>query len=124
MTKGLTCIECPKGCPLSVDIEEGKVRNVQGAKCPKGVGYAISEIESPARIFTSTVLAEGLTLKLVPVRTDKPIPRGDIFRAAEETRNMRITKPIASGDVIMEDFMGLGVKLVATRAALADAGRR
>ena len=117
MTKNMTCIECPKGCLLSVDIENCKVVSVKGAKCPKGPGYAISETENPARILTATVVADGLALKLVSVRTDKPIPKKDIFRAMAEISKMKIDKPLRSGDVLVGDFLGLGVKLVATREA-------
>ena len=123
MIKKMTCIECPKGCTLSVDIENCKVVKVDGAKCPKGTAYAVSESESPVRIFTATVMAEGLNLKLVPVRTDKPIPKRDIFKAAEETGRMRIKVPLEAGDTIIENFLGLGVKLVATREATRLTGR-
>lgn len=117
MTKKMTCIECPKGCLLSVDIENCKVANVKGAKCPKGQGYAISEVENPSRILTATVRADGLALKLVSVRTDKPIPKKDIFRAMAQISKIRVDKPVMSGDVLVGDFLGLGVKLVATREA-------
>lgn len=117
MIKTLICIECPKSCGLSVDIENGKVKDVKGAKCPKGIGYAIAELENPTRILTATVLAEGLGLKLVPVRTDKPIPKPDLLRSAEEIRKMRLTKPVKTGGVIVDNFLGLGVKLIATRMA-------
>ncbi len=60
---------------MSVDIENCKAANIQGAKCPKGTAYAIAEAENPTRVLTSTVLSSGLSLKLVPVRTDKPIPK-------------------------------------------------
>lgn len=115
MIKRIVCIECPKGCTLSVDIEGCKVTKVEGAKCPKGTGYAIQETQAPSRIFTATVLTKGLELKLVPVRTDRPIPKTDLFKAAEEIRRMRIEKPLACGDVVSANFIGLGVKLIATR---------
>ena len=120
MIKTMTCIECPQGCALTVDVENGVIKSVQGAKCPKGKVYAAAEVENPVRILTATVLAEGLGLKLVPVRTDRPIPKKDIFRAMEEIRKMRITSPVKSGDAIDKDFLGLGVKLTATREAAVD----
>ena len=123
MIKKMTCIECPKGCNLSVDIENCRVVKVDGAKCPKGTEYAVSEAENPVRIFTATIMAEGLNLKLVPVRTDKPVPKRDIFRAAEETGRMRITVPLEAGDTIIENFLGLGVRLLATREATHSAGK-
>lgn len=118
MTKNLVCIECPKSCVLSVDIEGCAVKTVRGAKCPKGTAYAAAEVENPSRILTATVLAPGLDLKLVPVRTDKPIPKKDLLRAMEEVHNMRITKPVKCGDILSANFLGLGVKLLATRGAV------
>ena len=118
MIKKMTCIECPKGCTLSVDIENCEVKNVTGAKCPRGAAYAVSEVQNPVRIFTATVMAIGLDLKLIPVRTDKPIPKKDIRKAAEYVRKMRVGKPLKAGDTIVENFLGLGVKLLATREAI------
>lgn len=115
MVNKMTCIECPKSCLLSVDVEGCKVRNVNGAKCPRGSVYAISEVQNPSRIFTATVVASGLNLKMIPVRTDKPIPKKDILRAAEEVRKMKVVAPLKAGDAVVEDFLGLGVKLLATR---------
>ena len=117
MIRKMVCIECPKSCALSVDIENCKVVNVHGAKCPRGIKYAASEVEDPVRVLTATVSAEGLSLKLVPVRTDKPIPKADLFRAMEEIRKIRLFKPVNAGDTIKDNFLGLGVRLVATRAA-------
>lgn len=121
MIKRMICIECPKGCALSVDIENCKVVKVEGAKCPKGNAYAVAEAQNPVRILTATALAEGLSLKLVPVRTDKAIPKKELLRAMEEIRKMRITASVKPGDTVKENFLGLGVKLIATReAALVD----
>ena len=119
MIKRMTCIECPQGCNLSVDVENCTIVSIKGAKCPKGIVYAASEIENPARILTATVRADGLMPRLVPVRTDKPIPKRDLFRAMAEMRKMRVKRPLKAGDVIVEDFLGLGVNLVATREVLA-----
>jgi CxxC motif-containing protein len=115
MTRKLTCIECPKGCVLSVEVEGAKVVKVSGNLCPKGLTYAAAEIENPQRILTSTVLAKGLPLKMVPVRTDRPIPKGRLMEAMREIRRLRIDKPVQVGDVIAQNFLGLGVDLISTR---------
>jgi len=117
MIRKMICIECPKSCELSVDLEGCKVVSVKGAKCPKGIAYAAMETETPSRIFTATVSSVGLSLKLIPVRTNKPIPKKDILKAAEEARRMKLTKPVKVGDVIARDFIAPGVKLIATRDA-------
>jgi CxxC motif-containing protein len=115
MNKNLICIECPKGCELSVDIENCRVVNVTGNSCPKGKEYAASEIENPKRILTSAVLAQGLALKMIPVRTDSPIPKVKILEAMEEIKKVKINKPVSAGEVLVKDFLSLGVNLIATR---------
>jgi len=117
MIKRLTCIECPRGCTLSVDIENCRVVKVSGNECPKGEKYAYQEIESPMRILTSVVLAEGLSLKMVPVRTDKAIPKSKLIEAMEVVKKIRLKSPVGSGDVIVENFLNLSVNLLATRSA-------
>jgi CxxC motif-containing protein len=113
----MICTQCPKGCALSVTIEQEKVVSVRFNECERGVHYAHQEIEDPRRILTSTVLAEGLTLKMVPVRTDKPIPKHRLFEGMEYIRKVRLTKPVKAGDVIVPCFLGLNVDLIATRSA-------
>lgn len=117
MIKKLTCIECPKSCSLSIDIENCRVIKVTGNECPKGKIYAGSEVENPLRILTSTVLTEGLDLKMLPVRTDRPIPKSRILDAMNEIKAMRINKHVNPGEVIAENFLSLGVNLIATRQA-------
>ena len=45
ITKELTCIECPLGCHIEVDLEyDNKVAAVRGNSCPRGKAYAESEV--------------------------------------------------------------------------------
>lgn len=115
MHKQLTCIECPMSCALTVDIENCLLVKVEGNKCPKGLEYARTEVENPLRILTGTVLAAGLPLKMVPVRTDKPIPKAKILEAASQMKKIRINKSVSIGEIIVQNFLGLGVNLIATR---------
>ncbi len=116
-TKKMICIECPVGCMLSVDIENCRAVKVEGNKCPKGEKYGISEVENPMRILTSAVLACGLEMKMVPVRTDKPIPKNKLIEAMAEIKNIRLDRSIEAGSIVKENFLGLGVNLIATRPA-------
>ena len=117
MIKRITCIECQKGCTLSIDIENCRVVKVSGNECPKGEVYAVSEIENPVRILTSAVLCRGLSLKMISVRTDKPIPKSRIFEAMKEIKRIRVNKPLSAGDIIVKRFMGSEVNLIVTREA-------
>ena len=118
--KKMICIECPKGCDLTIDIEGCRVIKVTGNQCPKGEKYAISEIENPVRVLTSTVLADGLSLKMIPVRTNKPIHKSKMAEAMSEIKKIKIDKPVKAGDIVLRDLLGLGIELVSTR----DAGKR
>ena len=115
MLKKITCIECPTGCQLEVDAEGGYVVKVTGNKCEKGEAYARQEIENPMRILTSTVMAQGLGLKMVPVRTNKPIPKAKLIKAMEEIKKIRLDKPVKTGEAVQNNFLGLAVDLIATR---------
>jgi CxxC motif-containing protein len=115
--KNITCIECPRGCRLSVEIEGGRALKVSGNGCPKGEKYGAAEATGPERILTSSVLSCGLELKMVPVRTGRPVPKKDLLKAMKEIKKIRLKTPVKCGDVVAPDLAGLGVELIATREA-------
>lgn len=47
MIRKMTCIVCPNGCELEVEIVDGKCISVSGNLCPKGAQYAAQEVEAP-----------------------------------------------------------------------------
>jgi CxxC motif-containing protein len=112
----VTCIECPKGCVIEVESDALTILSINGHSCDKGEAYACSEIQHPVRTLTSTVVAEGLELKMVPVRTDKPIPKDKLFEAMELIRQIYLTEPVQAGEIIFSDLLGLNVHLIATRS--------
>lgn len=120
MKKKMVCISCPVGCVLEAEIENGHIFKLSGNKCEKGLAYAKQEVENPSRILTSTIVAEGLNLKMLPVRTSQPIPKTKLFVAMEAIKKITINKPVKVGEVIAENFMNLGINLIATRKADYD----
>jgi CxxC motif-containing protein len=117
MLRKLTCIECPVGCQLEIGEEGGRVVSLTGNKCEKGIAYGKQEIENPLRVLTTTILTEGLDLKLVPVRTSKPIPKARLLEAMALISRARLTHPVKIGEPVIKDLLSLGVDLVATRDA-------
>ncbi len=115
MLKKITCIECPNSCKLIINKDNSNVINIEGNICKKGVSYALSEIENPVRIITSTVLARGLSLKMIPIRTNNPIPKSKIFEAMDKIKKIKIIKPVHRGEIIVHNFLDLNVNLIATR---------
>ena len=53
--KKLTCINCPVGCSLKVELDGENVICVSGNTCRRGEIYARKEVTNPTRIVTSTV---------------------------------------------------------------------
>ncbi|MFH1061271.1 MAG: DUF1667 domain-containing protein [Candidatus Omnitrophota bacterium] len=115
MNKKIICIQCPKGCVLIIDLQNDQIISITGNECPKGNDYALSEINNPLRTFTSTVITHGLGLKMLPVRTDKPIPKQKLFAAIKQVKKIRVCQPVNQGDIIAENFLGLNINLIATR---------
>jgi len=116
MTRTMTCIECPQGCQLSVEAGGTRVISVAGHKCKRGDKYARQETEAPLRTLTTSVLTRGLELKMLPVRSSKPIPKGKLFEAMDAVKRIVVTSPVKAGTVVAPDFLGLGADLVACRA--------
>lgn len=115
MFQELTCIECPKGCRLTVEKTADGSWRVTGNQCPKGERYGRSEVQNPTRLLTSTVRAKGLALTMVPVRTSQPIPKEHMLTAMAEIKRIQLGRPVICGDIIVKNFMNLEVDLISTR---------
>ena len=111
----LTCISCPLGCPLKVEMDnEGKVLSVTGNTCKRGEDYGRREVTAPTRTVTSTVRLKGGTGPVVSVRTRQDVPKSKIFAVMEEIRRTVVTAPVHIGDVVIPNIAGTGVDLIAT----------
>ena len=115
MTKNVICVACPLGCELRVDLNgAGEIGAVAGNGCKRGIGYAETEIKTPARGFHSTVRVEGGAEPFVSVKSAKPVPKGLLMDCARAVRDVRAKAPVAIGDVIVPDVCGTGIDLIAT----------
>ena len=115
MTRELTCIVCPKGCPLRVSLENGAVIEVTGHTCPRGKQYAIDECTHPVRTVTSTVRASNGGV--IPVKTSAPIPKERMMELMKAINQATATLPVRIGDVILKDPLNIGVSVIATANA-------
>ena len=112
----LTCIGCPLGCLVTVELENGEVLSVTGNTCKRGDDYARKEVTSPTRIVTSTVKVTGGNAPTVSVKTKSDIPKDKIFDCVKILKEVAIAAPIAIGDVILSNVADTGVEVVATKA--------
>jgi CxxC motif-containing protein len=112
------CVVCPNGCDLVVAVEDTsppKVLDVTGHLCPRGVDYAVSEVERPLRSIASSVRVRGGEMPLASVRTDRPIPLEAVFGVMEEIRRCVAEAPVRIGDVLLENPAGTVCRILATR---------
>ena len=104
------CTVCPMGC--KVTVEDGETTS--GNRCSRGRFYALQEMTAPKRTLTTTVMSSDG--RLVPVKTDVPIPREKIFCCMKEINSTTLLLPIEVGTIIIEDIGGTGANLVAARS--------
>ena len=123
-TRELTCIGCPMGCQLTVEMENGTVVSVHGNTCKIGDNYARKEVVNPMRIVTSSVpvLPDSQAPKAdenyprVSVKTSSDIPKDKIFDVMTEIRRTHAIAPVNIGDVLIANVANTGVDIIATKA--------
>lgn len=115
MTRNLTCIVCPRGCDLTVTLEEGKVISVEGNACRRGLTYAENECTHPVRTVTSTMACEDG--RVIAVKTDMPIPRELVFECMKAINACKAPVGTKIGDVLIEGVLGTDACIVATQNA-------
>ncbi|MDV3103249.1 DUF1667 domain-containing protein [Thermococcus waiotapuensis] len=113
-TYRFTCIVCPLGCAIEVDLKEGKVLGVRGHTCPRGKEWAIQEVMNPKRVVMSVVPVEGGALPTVSIKTAEPVPKERIPELMKFLARIKLKAPVKIGDVVAE---WEGIKIVATRGA-------
>ncbi len=110
--KELTCISCPLGCQIKVEMKDGEIISVTGNTCPRGDAYARKELTHPTRIVTTSVKVNGGGV--VSCKTKEDIPKDKIFDIVRELKSVTVDAPVHIGDVILSDAAGTGVDIVAT----------
>lgn len=119
----MVCIVCPVGCRLEV-FEDNKSESgyiVKNANCPRGEVYAVKELTNPTRVVTSTVKIKNGLLNRLPVKTDGTISKDKISQCMDIINSIEVEAPIKVGHIIVEDVLGEGVNIIATRSmALAE----
>ena len=111
--KELTCICCPMGCTLYVDLEGTEVMSITGNTCKRGDTYARDEVVRPVRMVTSIVKVKNGKLKMLPVKTKEPIDKSRINECLEALKTVEVNAPVHIGDIIINN--AAGVDIIAAR---------
>ena len=111
----IICVTCPQGCLLKVKHEGKQVLDVLETGCKRGREYALGELQDPRRMVASTVRVTGGLHPLVPVYTRSAFPKPLIPQLAGALRQVEVPAPVKIGQVVLEDFLGTGIDVVASR---------
>jgi len=114
-TRELTCIGCPIGCALVVELKGKEVISVSGNTCKIGENYGKKECTNPTRVVTSSVLVTGGDVSVLPVKTEKDIPKDLIYDCVRALKNIVVKAPISIGDVVLKNVLNTGVNIIATK---------
>ncbi|MBQ9086472.1 MAG: DUF1667 domain-containing protein [Clostridia bacterium] len=111
MKRELTCIVCPRGCQMVIELEGKEIKSVAGNFCPRGKSYAETECTHPTRTVTTTAkCSDG---GVVSVKTLTPIPKEHMMDCMRIINGTVVALPVRVGDVILEDVFGS--RVVATQ---------
>lgn len=116
MKKEIICTVCPIGCHIAAEGEGDNIISMEGYGCKRGEQYALAEFAHPVRILTTTVKTDSEKTPLIPVRSDKPVPKEKIMDCMAEIRKCLAKAPVGVYDILIENVCDTGVNIVATGA--------
>ena len=114
MKREIICTICPVGCNILVEGEGENILSITGNECNRGLEYAKNEFSHPVRILTTSVKVTGSSTPLLPVRSNKPIPKELIMDCMKVIKEVKVKAPIKSKDIIIADICGSGADIIAT----------
>ena len=108
------CTTCPKGCTLEVTRDGETIITILNG-CKRGHEYAQQELTDPRRMVASTVKVSGGLHPLLPVYTSAPFPKPRIPELLKLLRAVELKAPVKMDDVILENVLGTGINVIASR---------
>jgi len=118
--KQIICIMCPLGCRMEAHTEGKEVIELEGNRCKKGIEYAGQEFFSPERILATTVKTDNPQLPLLPVRSDKSLPRERLEESMDVIAQHTVSGPIRMGKIIVRNILNTGVNIIASKSMASN----
>lgn len=112
MEKDIICVVCPSSCHIHVVGEGNEIKEITGFTCNRGKEYATAEFVAPKRTVTTTVKAKKYVSPVIPVRTDKPIPKELMMECMDILNSLVVEEPFEIGRVVVENILGSGVNVI------------
>lgn len=115
MKKELICISCPNGCHLTVTGSGDSIK-VAGNSCPNGEKYGKEEASAPKRIVTAVVQVRSREHTYIPVKSNKPVLKENIFGLLKKVYSMEVDLPAKRGSILIKNHNKSGIDIVFTRS--------
>ena len=112
------CIVCPRGCRMTVG--PGDPPAITGNGCKRGYDFALGELTDPRRSVCTTVKTAYAAAPVLPVRLSAEIPKNRIFDVMREISRVTVSEPLAIGDTVIENVLGLGADVIAASNLLKE----
>ena len=113
MEKKIICIQCPIGCIIEVKGKDEIA--ISGHECKRGKNYAHREIQNPMRILTTTVRIEDGIQNMLPVRSEKAMPKSLLKKCIKKMAEVKVKAPVHRGQIICSNILKKNIKIVASR---------
>jgi CxxC motif-containing protein len=113
--KHFVCVVCPIGCEIDVVHDGSKIISMEGNKCEKSEEFVTQELIEPMRILTTTLRIQGSKWPVIPVRTDRAVPKRLFPRIMRRLRRIKLQAPVNMLDVVVRDVLRTGANIIATR---------
>ena len=114
----MICIVCPRGCRITA--KPGDPPEITGNGCKRGYQFALDELTDPRRTVCTTVKTAFPDVPVLPVKVSREIPKNRIFDVMREIAGVTVTQPLGTGDVVIENVLGLGADIVVTADTLKE----
>ena len=112
----IICILCPLGCQMNVQFTGDRIKAIEGNQCKKGIKYAKQEIIFPGRVLTTTIEMLDPNSPLLPVRSNKELPKDRLDECMREIAKHQVEQPVQIGEAVIKDILGIGIDIIACRS--------
>jgi CxxC motif-containing protein len=94
--------------------DAGEISEVSEYKCKVGKKYAQHEYKAPKRVLTATVKTENSDRRLMPVRSNKPVPKEKLGDCMSVLAGIKVKPTHNIGDVVVNDILCTVADIICT----------
>jgi CxxC motif-containing protein len=110
--KQITCISCPVGCRINVDVLNGE-HIFSGNKCVDGTLFAETELAAPLHTMTIMVRTAFPDIPFLSVRTNREVPKEKVNKAIRLLSKITVKERKRIGETIIRNILGTNCDIIA-----------